>query len=660
MAWFRNLPMVGKGLLLLLPLALGMVLTIALELSEMRMAGAGVGQAVHGASAAATELAVGGGNAAEIGRRAAMLADQADPARRAAIVTTLERRTQDARDALRQAQAALPAWSDRIGAALRELDGIEAAWRRLPPIGGTAEARDLVRNDIEGRLDRLRDLLDPMVADARAQARAEVAGLQERIDRDSRLILGVGVVTLLLAASLSMLGMLRGVCRPLQVLAAQMHSVAGGDLAVRIVAQERRDEIGELSRALEQFRRQGEEKRIFQDAAAAESAGRDRRHEDTEHFTKEFGASIAGVLEGLTANSSRMVDVANSLAGQVSATQFEAETVAGDARVASGSLASIAGATEEMLASIGEIGRQTQNATATVAAASSEAARAESTVGGLVEAAGEIGKVVALIEDIAGKTNLLALNATIEAARAGEAGKGFAVVAGEVKTLAAQTARATAEIGGRIATVQRATEDAVAAIRAITTQVGQVTEVAGAIAAAVEQQGATTREIVANVQSVNATTAQVTERMERLRQQAEMGSVDVGTVLEVSVGVTDGTTSLREEVQAFLNAMERAGERRRFDRHAVDSEARLAMAGREAGVRICDLSRGGCRVASTDRPAPGTEVQLTIPGCERPIAGRVARATSDGFGVMFRQDDTLDALLDPILGRLEAAEKRAA
>ena len=67
----------------------------------------------------------------------------------------------------------------------------------------------------------------------------------------------------------------------------------------------------------------------------------------------------------------------------------------------------------------------------------------------LRQASQEIDEVADLITSITGQTRMLALNATIEAARAGEAGKGFSVVAGEVKQLAAATARAAVEADER-------------------------------------------------------------------------------------------------------------------------------------------------------------------------------------------------------------------
>ena len=144
---------------------------------------------------------------------------------------------------------------------------------------------------------------------------------------------------------------------------------------------------------------------------------------------------------------------------------------------------------------------------------------------GLSEATARIGDVVHLISDIASQTNLLALNATIEAARAGEAGKGFAVVAGEVKALAAQTAKATAEIGSQIDTVRTATSDAVTAMAEIGGIIGKINEVSAAIAAAVEEQNATTHEIAASVQAVSNATAGTAQAMEHVVPVAD----DAGT-----------------------------------------------------------------------------------------------------------------------------------
>ena len=85
----------------------------------------------------------------------------------------------------------------------------------------------------------------------------------------------------------------------------------------------------------------------------------------------------------------------------------------------------------------------------------------------LAEASSRIGEIVDLIRSIAEQTNLLALNATIEAARAGAAGRGFAVVAGEVKSLAAQTGKATGTITEQIAGMQRQAQEAAADIARI-------------------------------------------------------------------------------------------------------------------------------------------------------------------------------------------------
>lgn len=75
--------------------------------------------------------------------------------------------------------------------------------------------------------------------------------------------------------------------------------------------------------------------------------------------------------------------------------------------------------------------------------------------------AGEIRKIVDVINAISEQTSLLSLNASIEAARAGEAGKGFSVVAEEVRVLADQTGEATKTISKIVEDISEETQKTV-------------------------------------------------------------------------------------------------------------------------------------------------------------------------------------------------------
>ncbi len=89
----------------------------------------------------------------------------------------------------------------------------------------------------------------------------------------------------------------------------------------------------------------------------------------------------------------------------------------------------------------------------------------------LGESSQKISQVVTLIEEIALKTNLLAINASVEASRAGEQGQGFTVVAEQVGALAEQSAAATREIAQIVAAIQAETKDVAEVMELGTTQV---------------------------------------------------------------------------------------------------------------------------------------------------------------------------------------------
>jgi methyl-accepting chemotaxis protein len=342
------------------------------------------------------------------------------------------------------------------------------------------------------------------------------------------LLLAAALVGALLtgAAAIFTVRAIRG---PLRQMLATLRAAARRDLTVRADVV-RRDELGEMAVAL------------------------------NEALTS-IRTTVAATATSVGALSSASTDL-RALAGDLDAsaaqTSVQARSADTAAQQVSESVTDMMAATEQMSASIREIARQTSDAAVTTAHASRSAVETADAVGALSEASREVGDIVKLITAIAEQTNLLALNATIEAARAGESGRGFAVVASEVKALAAQTAKATEEIGTQIAGMQAATQDSVAAIKEIGATITQLSDIATTIAATIEEQGAATTEIARNVGEAAKGTAEVAERITEVNR----GASDTGTassqVLESARSLSVQSSSLRAEVENFLNTVRAA------------------------------------------------------------------------------------------------------
>lgn len=280
-----------------------------------------------------------------------------------------------------------------------------------------------------------------------------------------------------------------------------------------------------------------------------------RHAKEIERIGEEFRAKVGGVVGSLKKVSEHLQSGSTELLSSANSATADAQSVSESSRTAAENVESVAAAAEELTAAINEIQRQTASASSIAQQAVDEANRSNKSIAALEQAAGHIGSVVKLIDDIAGHTNLLALNATIEAARAGDAGRGFQIVAAEVKGLSRQTADATSQISSEIKAMQTATAQSAAEIHTIANTIGRISDTTIAIASAVEQQGAATTEIARSVESVSQSTAAVTGRIAAVASSINVANRIADSVSHEIGDLTAQTNALEREVEKFLASL---------------------------------------------------------------------------------------------------------
>lgn len=460
------------------------------------------------------------------------------------------------------------------------VDGIHSYAAAVKKAEAATHTLSEIFEDMVPAFTALQKLSQTQQKEASAEAQKITAAAKTTIT-----VASIAVLVILLFGSF-VIG--RGISRPITAMTGVMGILAKGNTDIDIPFQNKRDEIGDMAKAVQVFKdnsieqarlekeaeqsREQEAKRVREeqereaeraeaerkreqeerDREKAEADAREERAQRVATLIATFESKIQSLIGTLVEESAQMKTSADAMAAVADEANDLSTTVASASEEATSNVQTVATATEELSCSIQDISQQISRANGVSQNAVEEAQSSTVQVAKLAEMAKNIGEVVDLINDIASQTNLLALNATIEAARAGEAGKGFAVVASEVKSLATQTAKATDEIGQQISGMQSATDNAVVAISNIDKVIQQMNEITTGISAAVEQQSAATSEISRNIQQASVGTEEVSQNIVRVSDGANKTGESAQQVLGGIHELDKVAADLRSEINQFL------------------------------------------------------------------------------------------------------------
>lgn len=404
-------------------------------------------------------------------------------------------------------------------------------------------------------------LNDQIVAAANANA-DEMEAARVDVAKDYKTakeqMIAIGCIGILAGLLLAVYIATVRVARPIRNITRTMTSLAEQDLTVEIPSLESRDDIGDMARAVDVFKRNAIENKNLVAAQEEKRQAEQRRAKAIEQYVAQFEGAIQQVLSTVSNAVGELSTTASLMDSVAAQTHQKAGDTAQAALNTSANMQSVSAATEEMVSTVQEISRQISRSSNITQQAVSEVGQAGEAVNKLEEVGVQIGGIVEIITNIAEQTNLLALNATIEAARAGETGKGFAVVAGEVKALAGQTQKATVEINDRITEIRAAADKVASIVGNIGTTIASVEEITTIISSAVEEQSAANREIASNVQQASAGTSEVSDNIAQVSAGASETGAAAHSVTSAVTTLTAQTKLLQSAVGEFLASIKAA------------------------------------------------------------------------------------------------------